>query len=60
MRLWLAAYTYKFTGVAKRLHAKITIFDRRVYDHFKVAGASDGILGNGNEFAWAADSGRNS
>ncbi|WP_026622731.1 hypothetical protein M728_005767 (plasmid) [Ensifer sp. WSM1721] len=30
-----ARYTFKFTGVEKRLHAKITVYTKRVYDHFK-------------------------
>src|SRR5258708_37063467 len=30
-----ARYTYKFRGVGKRLHAQITVYNKRVYDHFK-------------------------
>jgi hypothetical protein len=30
-----ARYTFKFTGVEKRLRAEITVYHKRVYDHFK-------------------------
>jgi hypothetical protein len=30
-----ARYTFKFTGIEKRLHARITVYQKRVYDHFK-------------------------
>lgn len=49
-----ARYTYKFTGVAKRLRAKITVFDKRVYDHFKTGGSSSGWWGM-VKTSWAAD-----
>lgn len=40
-----ARYTYKFTGIAKRLRARITVYDRRVYDHFKAGGSGSGWFG---------------
>ena len=49
-----ARYTYTFTGVAKRLHAKITIYDRRVYDHFKTSGSASAWYGM-VQTSWAAD-----
>lgn len=52
--VFAARYTYKFTGIAKRLHAKITIYDRRVYDHFK-ASSSGSWWGGFVKAAWAAD-----
>lgn len=52
--VFAARYTFKFTGVAKRLHAKITIFDKRVYDHFKTGGNASGWWGL-VKTSWAAD-----
>lgn len=49
-----ARYTYKFTGVAKRLHAKITIYWKRVYDHFHVSASHSGFFGWGSS-DWNAD-----
>ncbi|RVD05174.1 hypothetical protein EN749_35170, partial [Mesorhizobium sp. M7A.F.Ca.ET.027.02.1.1] len=47
-------YTYKFTGVAKRLRAKITVFDKRVYEHFKTGGNASGWWGM-VKASWAAE-----
>jgi hypothetical protein len=52
--VFAARYTYKFTGIAKRLHAKITIYDRRVYDHFKVTASASAWWGMVKS-SWAAD-----
>lgn len=49
-----ARYTYKFTGVAKRLHATITVYDKRVYDHFKAKATSSSWWGMVKS-SWAAD-----
>lgn len=52
--VFAARYTYKFTGIAKRLHAKITIYDKRVYDHFRTSGSAS-WWGGFVKAAWAAD-----
>lgn len=52
--VFAARYTYKFTGIAKRLHARITIYDKRVYDHFRVS-SSGSWWGGFIKTAWAAD-----
>ncbi|MGQ0622775.1 MAG: hypothetical protein ACT4QA_23200 [Panacagrimonas sp.] len=49
-----ARYTYKFTGIAKRLHAKITIYHKRVYDHFKIRSSSTSWWGLVKS-DWSAD-----
>jgi len=28
-------YTYAFRGIGKRLHASVTVYDKRLYDHFQ-------------------------
>jgi hypothetical protein len=40
-----ATYTYKFRGVGKRLHARITVYNRRVYDHFKATASASAWWG---------------
>ncbi len=52
--VFAARYTYKFTGIAKRLHAKITVFDKRVYDHFKASASASAWWGLVKS-SWAAD-----
>ncbi|TBC25580.1 hypothetical protein ELH33_32910 (plasmid) [Rhizobium ruizarguesonis] len=52
--VFAARYTYKFTGVAKRLHARITVKEKRVYDHFKTTGGASGWWGM-VKTSWAAD-----
>lgn len=49
-----ARYTFKFTGVDKRLYAKITVFQKRVYDHFKVQSSATGWWGLVSS-SWSAD-----
>lgn len=49
-----ARYTFKFTGVAKRLYAKITVEHKRVYDHFKSTASSSSWWGMVRT-SWSAD-----
>lgn len=49
-----AKYTYKFTGVAKRLHANVTVYHKRVYDHFKATATSSSWWGL-VQTSWSTD-----
>ncbi|TBH22191.1 hypothetical protein ELG64_01050 [Rhizobium leguminosarum] len=49
-----AKYTFKFSGVEKRLRAKITVYTKRVYDHFKVNSTSSSWWGLVRT-SWSAD-----
>jgi hypothetical protein len=49
-----ARYTFKFTGVAKRLLAEITVFNKRVYDHFKAQATTKGWWGL-HRTSWQGD-----
>jgi hypothetical protein len=49
-----ARYTFKFTGVEKRLHARITIYTRRVYDHFKATASGSAWYGMVKS-SWSVD-----
>lgn len=49
-----ARYTYKFTGVAKRLRAEVIVHHKKVYDHFKVRATSTSWWGM-KRMSWAAD-----
>src|SRR5262249_23662398 len=49
-----ARYTFKFTGVEKRLRAEITVFTKRVYDHFKAQSSFTGWWGMVRA-SWSAD-----
>jgi hypothetical protein len=49
-----ARYTYKILGIEKRLHARITVNQRRIYDHFKVSGGGSAWFGMVSSY-WAAD-----
>lgn len=49
-----ARYTYKFLGVEKRLHARITVYNKRVYDHFKVTSSASAWWGMVRS-SWSAD-----
>jgi hypothetical protein len=40
-----ARYTYKFRGVGKRLHARVTVYYKRVYDHFKATASASAWYG---------------
>jgi hypothetical protein len=48
-----ARYRFAFNGVEKRLHAKVTIYTKRVYDHFANSGGANffGFV----RAAWAQD-----
>lgn len=47
-------YTYKFRGVGKRLHAQITVYQRRVYDHFRATASASSWWGLVRS-SWAVD-----
>ncbi len=40
-----ARYRFAFAGVEKRLHARVTVFTKRVYDHFKASGGGSAFFG---------------
>jgi hypothetical protein len=40
-----ARYTFKFTGVEKRLRAEIIVHHKRIYDHFKYTASASGWWG---------------
>jgi len=49
-----ARFTYVFRAVGKRLHARVTVNARRVYEHFKNGGKARGWWGMGRS-SWSAE-----
>lgn len=49
-----ARYTFKFTGVEKRLRAEIIVHHKRVYDHFKATSSASGWWGMVRS-SWSVD-----